>query len=335
MATTINFAGVDALGQLTGTPRDHVKGLADLSRFRPGSRWFSPITYFWADYYNGATSKWAAALAAGDALGFTILNINSGCGPAQDKDWVEQAARAKAAGSRVLGYVRTTYGKRPQAEVMQEIANHVAWYGVAGVFLDEAVNGWGDQSSLVAYYQQLYPAIKAIYGEAFTVVMNPGSNTVEDMVKCSDVPMTYESYAETYLNPGTTTITPDFYYRYPASKFWHVVHNVTEANYRQVMDQAATMHAGHICLTDLRFTPSSDPQNPTENPYAGPPSQWLIDIQTAWARGVLGEHQQMLDVKTQLASFASQLNATTGTGTVPTGDAPTSNYDADGNLILS
>lgn len=328
----MRVAQTDALGQLQSKPRDHVAGLIENGRLAPGTRHVAPVTYWWADYYN-ADSKWATALTLGTAASYVILNVRNGSGTASDPDWVEQAARAKASGAKVLGYVRTTYGKRPEAEVLGEIANHVAWYGVGGVFLDEAVNGWGDQASLVAHYQALYPKIKALYGENFTVVMNPGSNAVEAMVQASDVLMTYESYADSYVNPGSNTITPDVYRKYPASKFWHVIHNVTKDNYLNVLTAAAKNHAGHLYLTDLKFTPSSDPQNPTENPYAGPPAQWLIDAQAAWARGALGEHQQILGLESQVATLTSQVNA--NSGTTPTGSAPTNTYDADGNLILN
>lgn len=298
-------AAVDDTGRLYGTPqqqiREHSQEAVTRARMGAGTKSVSPITYYWADWYQGEASKWKKVLTPGASLGFVILNISSGSGDTKQDDWVEQAKRAKNSGAQVLGYVRTTFGKRPKTEVLQEIKNHLDWYDVDGVFLDEAVNGWSDeQKPYVAYYQDLHDSLKALYGSAFWVVNNPGSNTIEEMVSTADVLMTFEQSAEKYLN-SEFAITPDFYRNYPSSKFWHVVHDVTAENYRAVMEKADAEHCAHIYLTDLTFVPSDDPQTPTENPYAAPASDWLVDIQTAWARGGLLPFSKALDVQQQVA----------------------------------
>lgn len=301
---SITVPTLDGLGQLQGKPAEHVQGIVQRNLFRPGTRHYSPVTYWWADWYNNETSKWRQTLSGTDALGFVILNINSGSGDSAQEDWAKQATYARNAGATVLGYVRTTKGARPKAEVLTEVQQHRDWYGVDGVFLDEAVNGWSDEEAAqVPYYQDLHDTLKATYGDRFWVVANPGSNTVEAMLSAADVLMTYESYATTYLNPGKNTITPDFYLAYPASKFWHVIHDVTEENYAQVIAAAATHHAGHLYLTDKTFVPSDDPQTPAQNPYEGPPSQWLIDIQAAWVRGTLATWQELLTLRAEVAAL--------------------------------
>lgn len=298
MSQKITVLTTDERGRFRGEALAQVEESNALAveqyRFRPGTRHLSPVTYYWADWYNDASSKWGKTLSFGDALGFVIINVSSGSGTASDPDWVEQASRAKKSGARVLGYVRTTFGKRPKAEVMQEIQNHIDWYQVDGVFLDEAVNGWDDtQKPYIPYYQDLHDTIKAQYGDIFWVINNPGTNTVEAMLGTADVLMTYEQSADRYLDPATT-VTPDFYKKYPSSKFWHVVHDVTQENYVQVMEKAAGEHADHVYLTDLSFVPSDDPQTPAVNPYAGPPSDWLLERQLIWARGGL-ELQKQID----------------------------------------
>lgn len=309
MTQKITVLTTDERGRFKGEALSQVEESNALAveryRFRPGQRFLSPVTYYWADWYNGETSKWGKALSFADALGFVILNISSGSGSALDADWLEQAVRARTAGARVLGYVRTTFGKRPKSEVMQEIKNHVAWYAVDGVFLDEAVNGWAeDQKPYVPYYQDLYDSIKTEYGDIFWVVNNPGSNTVEEMVSTADVLMTYEQSASNYLNP-VTPVTPDHYKKYPSSKFWHVIHDVTQENYIEVMDKASKEHADHVFLTDLSFVPSDDPQTPTVNPYAGPPSEWLMDREVIWARGGLELQKQIDSIQTGAAPAVS------------------------------
>ncbi|WP_346843725.1 spherulation-specific family 4 protein [uncultured Rothia sp.] len=299
-------AAVDDKGQLYGTPqkqvRTHAKEAVERSRLGPGTKHISPVTYYWADWYKETGSEWKKILTPGTALGFVILNISSGSGGTKQDDWAEQARRAKNSGAQVLGYVRTTFGKRPKVEVLQEIQEHIDWYGVDGVFLDEAVNGWSDeQKPFIPYYQDLYDILKDKYGSEFWVVNNPGSNTVEEMIPTADVLMTYEQSAENYLH-NQFAITPGFYLKYPSSKFWHVVHDVTPENYRQVMEKADREHCAHIYLTDLSFVPSDDPQTPTVNPYATAPSDWLLDLQAAWARGGLLPYAKALDVQERIGA---------------------------------
>lgn len=299
-------AALDENGRLHGIPqnqvRAHAKEAVERSRMGPGTKSISPVTYYWADWYDGDHSQWKKILTPGSALGFVILNISSGSGDAKQEDWVEQARRAKNSGAQVLGYVRTTFGKRPKEEVLLEIQNHIDWYGVDGVFLDEAVNGWSsEQKPYIPYYQDLFDTLKAKYGSEFWVVNNPGSNTVEEMISTADVLMTYEQSAQNYLH-NEFAITPEFYLKYPSSKFWHVVHDVTQDNYREVMEKADREHCAHVYLTDLSFVPSDDPQTPTVNPYANAPSSWLLDLQVAWARSGLLSYSKALDIEEQIGA---------------------------------
>ena len=51
--------------------------------FKPGEHYYSPVTYTWPDFYNGANSKWAKFLEFGNTLGIVILNRSSG-------DWLSK-----------------------------------------------------------------------------------------------------------------------------------------------------------------------------------------------------------------------------------------------------
>lgn len=243
-------------------------------------RFFSPITYFWADWYNRDSSKWLR-VTRGMPLGFVILNISNGSGESLDPDFLEQSKRARNAGAKLLGYVRTDYGRRDRGEILAEIRNHRDWYQVDGVFLDEAVNGWGEQESLVPAFVELYQDIKAEFGEDLTVVTNPGSNTVQALVDASDVQMCFENSAAKYLD----ATFPDFYQQYPAERFWHVIHDATVENVHVVLERATYLRAGHLYVTDDKFVPSGDPQSPASNPYDDVPSQAILDAQRYWVTG--------------------------------------------------
>ena len=87
---------------------------AALSPFKPGERYYSPVTYFWPDYYDdgkpGKTSKWAQILKFAGSLGIVILNRNSGNWDEFNVDFKKQAELALAAGAkRAVFYVKTQY----------------------------------------------------------------------------------------------------------------------------------------------------------------------------------------------------------------------------------
>ncbi|MBF0934145.1 MAG: hypothetical protein HXK00_00700, partial [Abiotrophia defectiva] len=162
-------------------------------------------------------------------------------------------------------------------------------YKVDGVFVDEAVNGWGEQISKMSYYLELYKKIKAKFGKKFTVVLNPGANTREEMMEAGDVFMIFENFAHKFLKPGDNyTIMPDYCYKYPAHKFWALIHNVDRTNFVNIIQEMAKYNFGHLGLTDDRFIDSGDPRNPAQNPYDDAPSDWVLDINAAWAADSFG-----------------------------------------------
>ena len=85
-----------------------------ITPFKPGERYYSPVTYFWPDYYDdgkpGKTSKWASILKFAGSLGIVILNRNSGNWDEFNVDFQKQAQLALAAGAkRAVFYVKTQY----------------------------------------------------------------------------------------------------------------------------------------------------------------------------------------------------------------------------------
>ena len=54
----------------------------------------------------------------------------------------------------MLGYVPTGYGARPLADVLADVRRYLAWYGVDGIFFDEA----SSDAALLPYYRAAEPA---------------------------------------------------------------------------------------------------------------------------------------------------------------------------------
>ena len=288
-----------------------------ITPFKPGERYYSPVTYFWPDYYEdgkpGKTSKWASILKFAGSLGIVILNRNSGNWDEFNVDFKKQAELALAAGAkRAVFYVKTQYlaatlpagdpgranvpdvDKYTETYILSQIAKAKEQYGdvCQGVFLDEAINGWGDQAGRIPAYKSLIDKIRAQHGKEFLIVINSGSNISEDVCKLDfDVCMMFEKDASAFLveDPGTP-ILPDHMKPYPSTRWWAVVHGVTSENYKSVFDKADKLGIAHLYITDgqLREDPQRGGQwEPVGNPYANPPSQHILDLTVPWLKGYL------------------------------------------------
>lgn len=288
-----------------------------ITPFKPGERYYSPVTYFWPDYYEdgnpGKTSKWAQILKFAGSLGIVILNRNSGNWDEFNVDFKKQAELALAAGAkRAVFYVKTQYlaatlptgdpgranvpdvDKYTEEYILSQIDKAKTQYGdvCQGVFLDEAINGWGAQAGRISAYKSLIDKIRAKYGKDFLIVINSGSNISENMCKLDfDVCMMFEKDAAAFLveDPGTP-ILPDHMKAYPSTRWWAVVHGVTSENYKSVFDKADKLGIAHLYITDgqLREDPQQGGQwAPVGNPYANPPSQHILDLTVPWLKGYL------------------------------------------------
>ena len=298
-----------------------------ISPFRTGERYYSPVTYFWPDYYQKApnVSKWGQILRFAGSLGIVILNRNSGNWDTYDKDFGTQAKLALAAGAkRAVFYVKTQYlaATLPQGDpgrnnipdvdkytedyIFGQVAKAKSQYGdvCQGVFLDETINGWGAQAGRVPAYKRLIDRIRTAYGKDFLIVVNSGSNISEEMCKLDfDVCMMFEKDATAFLveDPGTP-ILPDHMKAYPSTRWWAVVHGVTSENYKSVFDKADKLGIAHLYITDgqLREDPQRGGQwKPVGNPYANPPSDHIHELVVPWLKGYLPLKLEVDELRTR------------------------------------
>ena len=252
-----------------------------------GERFISPISYWYPDFQK-ATSKWNQAITMSDKLGFVIINPNSGPGDQKDGMYVKQAIRAKAVGATVIGYVATGYGKIEIDSIISQIKKYQEWYTIEGVFLDETINGFSQQASLIPKYIEMGKRVKDVYGKDFIVVANPGSNIDESLLDSADVFMNFESSADNYIS---REVTPPYYLSQPYNKFWHCIYNVTKENYKAVLDKADKEHVGHLYLVD----------NPS---YSSPASPWLQDAMRNWANKNASLARSVEELKTSSLSVS-------------------------------
>lgn len=301
--------------------------VADQSPFRRGARYYSPASYWWPDFYldqddNPDThSKWGQLLTMGDALGIVVLNRNSGDWSTFDKDFKEQGERALSAGARrCVFYIKTQYavatlpegdkaregvpdaGKYTKEYILSQVKNaHDQYPGVCqGVFLDETINGWGEQASRVPFYQDLVSEIRRLYGKQFLIVCNAGSNISEAMVALDvDVYMTYEGTAEKFLKDDPASpLMPAHMASQPSIRWWAVVHDTTQENYQQVFARAESLGYGHLYVTDGKLVVGQGGQwNPDVNPYQNPPSSWIQALLVPWIKGYLALYTEVLRLR--------------------------------------
>ena len=306
----------DEAAKTYGEKADVEDALRQTNPFKNGARYYSPVTYYWPDYYQdgkpGQFSKWAQTLKFRDNLGYVILNRNSGDWEAQEVDFQKQGELALGAGAkRVLFYIKTQYGAaiNPDAEenrgipnaarftkeyILEQLKRAKQWYGdlVQGVFLDEVINGWDARKDRIPWYKDLIDTIRRENGLDFVIAINTGSNISQAMCDLDfDVCMMFEGTATKFLQEDPTSpILPDHMKAYPSTRWWAVVHSVTSENYQKVFDKADNLAISHLYVTDGFLV--EDPQNggqwhPVGNPYENPPGAEIRELIIPWLKGYL------------------------------------------------
>lgn len=306
----------DEAAKTYGEKADVEDALRQTNPFKNGARYYSPVTYYWPDYYQdgkpGQFSKWAQTLKFRDNLGYVILNRNSGDWEAQEVDFQKQGELALGAGAKkVLFYIKTQYGAaiNPDAEenrgipnaakftkeyILEQLKRAKHWYGdlVQGVFLDEVINGWDVRKDRLPWYKDLIDTIRRENGLDFVIAINTGSNISQEVCNLDfDVCMMFEGTATKFLEENPTSpILPDHMKAYPSTRWWAVVHSVTSENYQKVFDKADNLAIGHLYVTDGFLV--EDPQNggqwhPVGNPYENPPGAEIRELIIPWLKGYL------------------------------------------------
>ena len=105
---------------------------------------------------------------------WVILNPASGPGADVDANYTKAIDRLKGAGCVVLGYVTTSYGKRPDGEVRGDIDRWLEMYPeILGIFFDEMIY---EDSEAGAKYQADLNGYAHAAG-CWPTVANPGAET--------------------------------------------------------------------------------------------------------------------------------------------------------------
>jgi hypothetical protein len=191
--------------------------------------------------YTAPTDPSWAAVAAAKAAHPTVpvlavVNPANGPGAAASADYTAGIARLTAAGVKVIGYVHTQWGARPEAELQTEMGQWQSWYpGVSGIFFDEMANAAGHES----YYSGLTAYAKG-RGLGFTIG-NPGADSSPTYVGTEDVILIYENSGV----PSVATLG-GWHASYNRSNFGVIPYAVGSLDTTFV--QAAKPYVGYIYL---------------------------------------------------------------------------------------
>jgi hypothetical protein len=205
------------------------------------------------------------------------MNVDNGPGSAPNSDFVSATQAFRAAGGRLLGYVYTCYGgtqcasgplaTRSTGEVLARAQRYAQWYGVDGIFLDEMSNQLQD----LPFYSTIASGLRSARPQ-WQIVGNPGTATPADYLAVADVLVTSEnggaSYAGAPSLPWMSSAAPD--------RQAHLLYNVSgTAAMQSLLLQAQTHGAGHVYITDDRYTPGSTTET---NPWDALPSYWTAEL---------------------------------------------------------
>jgi hypothetical protein len=193
-----------------------------------------------AYFYPGR--YWTQMTHAGSALRIAVMNPNSGPGTAPDPHYVSAVHAAQAAGITVVGYVYTEWGARSLSAVEAEVDAYYRWYGVNGMFFDQASTSCAHSS----YYGTLNAFVKAKGGTARTI-LNPGTQTSQCYVSEADILLTFEGSYTQYVSSYSAA---RWEASYAPSHFWHVIYDAPNTS---AMAQAVRLSrqrgAGYVYVT--------------------------------------------------------------------------------------
>jgi Spherulation-specific family 4 len=231
--------------------------------------------YFYPSYLG---SPWDNLNSAAASIPIeAIMNPDSGPGPGVNSDYVTAVQNLQAAGGTVIGYVATGYGARDAADILNDVSNYVAWYGVDGIFLDEM----GNQDGTLDYVA-LYASIKSLASDEgidLHVVGNPGQPFSEAYITAVDTLVIFEgpysnsdptgaSYVE-FPNEGPYTGLTPWWKSYSSSQIANIVYSdPTDLDVLKTVAKALSQNAGYIYITDGALP----------NPYGALPSYWNLEV---------------------------------------------------------
>lgn len=212
-----------------------------------------------AYFYSAAL--WQQFLPVHTPAHTIIANVASGPGVLPDPYWVGIFAQARASGHQLLGYVATTFGAKPAATVLLEIAAWKTLYGITDIFFDEV----GATAATLSYYAGLVRGIRAAKPTA-RVVLNCGTLPVVDY-------FLMDTLTEVVVFENTWTVFQTQTFPVWLNLYWSRAHLIVNtaplAALASVNNLANAHHAAGYFVTDVN----------TGSYHLNLPSYWANEMQ--------------------------------------------------------
>ena len=168
-----------------------------------------------------------------------IFNPDNGPGAALQPAYRTAVATEQRTGTRVLGYVHTGWGARDPSAVVADLTRYRSWYGVDGVFLDEAAH----DAAALPYYETLARDARA--AGLRVVALNPGTVPARQYFDLADVVVTFEGPYASY--EAALRSMPAWLRDVPRRKVAHLVYDADRTHALRAVTEG---EAGFVYATD-------------------------------------------------------------------------------------
>ena len=217
---------------------------------------------------GGGVQYWDRMIdAAASVPIIAIANPASGPGKKADPAYTPVLERARKAGLQVIGYVSTSYTKRPRAEILADIGRWVEFYPkISGFFFDEQTSDPAHVGDYVAYREGARKLLKDA-----RIVTNPGVACDEGYLtkKAADIICIFEHHSgfDDFHAPAWTK-------KHPAHSFYILPYATRdEPAMRQRLQKTVAEGIGWVYITD-------DTGN---NPWDRLPTYWEAEVEAVRA----------------------------------------------------
>ena len=187
-----------------------------------------------------------------------ILNPSNGPGSEAQPDHRRAVDALRGSGTRVLGYVHTQYGARDLAAVLADIGRYETWYGLDGVFLDEAA----EDAAQLPFYAAVSAEARA--SGMRLVALNPGVVPAPGYFDVGDIVVTFEGPFGEYA--AALRAMPKWLHELPPRQSAHLVYG---AGHEQALEAVRASTAGYFYATSGSLP----------NPWSPLPA-YLADLET-------------------------------------------------------
>jgi len=213
-------------------------------------------------YYEPGPA-WDTIIAAAPTVGMIIFNPSNGPGTTTDPKYTAALAQARAAGILVLGYVATSYGQRPEADITADVNKYYDLYAPSGIYFAEGPMD-ADCMAMEDMYKRIAATARGRDARAFLAV---GTRYCPTYIYFFDLMV---QFARNWTEYQTDYAPPSWMPANSPERFCHFVHTVPEGDAARALSLTITNGAGWVFVTD-----ETDP-----NPWGMLPSYFDRELAT-------------------------------------------------------